>query len=336
MRRSDGLLVVLFLALLLDTGLRRRCLCMAMLAKNKRPYDPDALPDGKRLRENLKDIFANNLLAAGRVQEVIDDIADCDVPAMHSLRSSSMRGDAKSRRVMQSKNASRNLTRKLLKGNQWPPLYHADIRVKDLKTGDEVWQRCSFLLPHEFVNVLEKFGDHEQLLSTRGLDPLSASHLHTCQAKAKARLVPLGLWGDGVPCNWDRSDSVETFSLNLPGQVGKFKPLRLPLTALARKQVSAHTWDDIMEVLSWSLRSCSTGVLPSKRHDGAEWLKSDRARAKAAESGTVGCRAALVEVRGDWKFYGETFRFPKHNTKAGCCWKCPCTPDQAPRGTFSF
>ena len=27
----------------------------------------------------------------------------------------------------------------------------------------------------------------------------------------------LGMWGDGAPCNWDRSGSIEAFSMLLPG-----------------------------------------------------------------------------------------------------------------------
>ena len=30
-------------------------------------------------------------------------------------------------------------------------------------------------------------------------------------------ILALGLWMDGVPCNWDRTDSLEVFSLNFPG-----------------------------------------------------------------------------------------------------------------------
>jgi hypothetical protein len=40
----------------------------------------------------------------------------------------------------------------------------------------------------------------------------------------------------------------------------------------------------------------------------------------------LGVRAALCEVRGDWKFFKDTFRFPGWNTKAGICWRCTCTP----------
>jgi hypothetical protein len=34
----------------------------------------------------------------------------------------------------------------------------------------------------------------------------------------------------------------------------------------------------------------------------------------------------LVEVRGDWKMMGDIFRFPRHNTTSGICWRCKTTP----------
>ena len=92
-------------------------------------------------------------------------------------------------------------------------------------------------------------------------------------------MVPLGLWGDGVPCNWDRTESVEVVSLNLPGQGGQYKNLRLPVTALSRKLVTDGTWDDIMAVVAWSLQYAAIGKFPTERHNGSPWLPSDVKRA---------------------------------------------------------
>ena len=160
-----------------------------------------------------------------------------------------------------------------------------------------------------------------------GLDPKSLDHLTNCERKAGQPLLSLGLWGDGVPCNWDRTESVETFALNLPGQCGVYKPLRLPITAISRKQITDNTWIDIMSVIAWSLRHASFGTYPAVRHDALDWQKSDKARAKHANQ-ELPVRAALCEVRGDWKMFGEIFHFPKWNTSAGICWRCTCKPEQ--------
>jgi hypothetical protein len=168
------------------------------------------------------------------------------------------------------------LRSKFLKRNQWPDLYWARIRVKDKKTQAEAAQLCAFLLPHEHLDVLHRMGDRTMLHATDGLDPKSQEHLVRMQVPPGEPLVALGLWGDGVPCNWDRTESVEVFSMNLPRQAGKYSTLRLPLTGLSRKQISEHTFHDIMEVLSWSLKHCYAGTFPRCRHDGAAFGKSDQ------------------------------------------------------------
>ncbi len=289
-----------------------------MLHKDKRSYDPRSLPPGKRLRANLQDAYSSNPLSGRRTQELINDAADAGVQELHSLRKPV------------GPNAARNLKTAFLKRCQWPEIYWAQTRVWNAKAAREEIQWLGFMLPHEYVATLAKYGNDDVLHSTLGFDPLSKEHLEKCQRKAcpgGGHLLGLGLWGDGVPVNYDRTESVETFSMNLPGQGSEYHTLRLPLTAISRKQISRNTWHDIMEVLRWSLAQCWLGTFPTRRHDASPWQGSDRRRSKCSGQ-TLGTKAALVEVRGDWKFFGETFGFPKHNTKAGCCWKCQCRPDE--------
>ena len=82
----------------------------AMLSKTKRPYDPAALPAEKRLRANVQDLFANNLLSGTRIQELINDAAGAGASSMGSL----IRDD--------DKKATRHQRSKFLKKNQWPEL----------------------------------------------------------------------------------------------------------------------------------------------------------------------------------------------------------------------
>ena len=37
-------------------------------------------------------------------------------------------------------------------------------------------------------------------------------------------------------------------------------------------------------------------------------------------------RAVLAEVKADWLYYKEAFRFPQHNELGGICWLCTATP----------
>ena len=286
-----------------------------MLSKTARPYDASSWPAAKRLRANLADLYATNQVSAKRIQEVINDIANAGVPTFSVIR----------RRL--GPNVARAVKAGFLKRNQWPSLYMADIRVLGKRSQQEEWQTCAFLLPHEYTHVLHRLGTKALLLDTECMDPKTLQHLELCKRKSGAtELLGLGLWGDGVPCNWDRTESVEVVALNLPGLAGKYHGLRLPITGVSRKQISRHTWHDLMKIISWSLQCCADGYWPSCRHDGTPWQEGDSKR--ASKRGSLGVQSCLVEVRGDWKFFGETFSFPKHNTNAGICWRCLCTPLQ--------
>ena len=71
------------------------------------------------------------------------------------------------------------------------------------------------------------------------MDPLTLEHLVSCEASAGSRLLALGIWGDGVPCNWDRSESAECFTMNFPGQSGKSSLLGcLSLLSVANRSLS--------------------------------------------------------------------------------------------------
>ena len=168
-------------------------------------------------------------------------------------------------------------------------------------------------------------------METEGLDAVSKRHLRSCESQSQCKYLPLGLWGDGVPCNWDRTESVDTIAISLPGQTGQFKPLRMPVLIMRHAQVSEHTWEDAMEIIAWSLQCCAAGVFPRERHDGSDWLKSDRTRCKRCKNAgeSLGIRSILTEVRGDWNFYAETFGFSRWNTGTGLCFRCKCTLDEA-------
>ena len=99
----------------------------------------------------------------------------------------------------------------------------------DTKTGAIVTQWAAFLLPHELVDGLCEYGIKDVVLQRGGLDPLSLAHLNDVEAKTGETMLGLGLWGDGVPCNWDRTGSLDCVSLNLPGLEGKWANLRLHL-----------------------------------------------------------------------------------------------------------
>ena len=139
--------------------------------------------------------------------------------------------------VHEGKNAQRDLVRKLLKGSKWPPLYEVKIPVLHQKTHQVLEESINMLLPHEILantmswntlskhKVFDRVGlsasarkHFEKTVPLLGMDP------NTC--------IPLGLWTDGCPAKWDRSQSVIVITMSFCGQRDDiFSRLRIPLCA---------------------------------------------------------------------------------------------------------
>lgn len=192
----------------------------------------------------------------------------------------------------------------------------------------EVLQRLCVSLPSEILGQLWRFSKHSLLLDTECFDRLSHEH-HNAMAETLQcqNLLGLGLHGDGVPCNWDRTESVSMLSINLPGVPGYNGRLRIPVVIVPDWCIGEHSLDDIMEVLAWDLRSLLSGSCASCRHDGSPWQKTDAQRSK--QSGVLReFKAHLVQVRGDWDWFAKCFHFGTHNQTVGLCWRCNVRRDQ--------
>ena len=104
-----------------------------------------------------------------------------------------------------------------------------------------------------------------------------------------------------------------------------FKNFRCPLVCINHKNhAGQETIDDIYTVLAWSYKHLAAGTFPVHGHDG----KAFESRKRRQWSGKpLLVQGILAEVRGDWKYFKEAFRFPQFNEVAGCCWKCTVKPD---------
>ena len=295
----------------------------AMLHKTKRPYDPQELAPRTKLRRNIVDIVANNSLSRARIAEVARDVNAVDPASFFDIARLSAKSSAN--------NTARDVRRKFVKGVAWMPVYWAQVRCRNVKKEAEELQWIAISLPHEILHAIQNISVLEKLHETEGMDPLTKAHHQSCEQQAGCRLLGLGLWADGTPCNWDRSETVETLCLNFPGLTGDYKNLRITVTALSHKNVCANTWTDINAIVKWSLQILATGQWPTCRHDGSDWLKSDCKRVKAREIQ----KSCLVEVRADWDWMAKIYGFPAHNFATGCCWKCTCTPAQVMGGPRS-
>ena len=295
-----------------------------MLGRKRAHPEADSSNPEVRFRNTMRTLVSENALASNTVQQIID--------STRAMAPGSL-SDLPKQRMTSVSNAARDLARAFLRGNRWPHVYWARISTTDVRTGTERPSWMAFGLPHEYLLSLSRNGSDQVLRDRSGMDPLTLQPLQSCESQANAVLVALGLWGDGVPVQWERKESIQTLSMNLPGLSGSHRNLRLPLLAFSKKHCSQHTWEDINSVLAWSFRHCALGSWPTERHDGSPWLQSDHAkrRGQVARSTqqSVTVRASLCEIRADWPFLAELFRFPTHNYQGGHCWQCCATPTEA-------
>jgi len=217
-----------------------------------------------------------------------------------------------------------------MKTSKWPKDYYAQIRVLDRTTKEEVWQWCPLMLPLEILDMMMEFGDRATLLDTSCMDPKSLEVLAQARGETGVgnSLLGFGLHCDGVPHSWDREESCEVFSANLPGVGGRWRNLRIPMLVLPHSAIGENTWDDVLEVLAWSMIWARQGRRPPQRHDNAPWLASEKARARQAGA-SLRWAAVVVEMRGDWKMLKETFHLPGWNERGGICWDCTCKVAEA-------
>lgn len=280
-------------------------------SKRPKPVD-DATPAAKRLCANVKDLYASNEVSARRAQSLINDMHSASVkhtpaPAMN----------------LNKNNLARKLRRTMLGATKWAPDYLAKVRVLNRFTEREELQTIAMQLPHEVVAVIHELGDAVKLREEVSMDPESLEHLLRCKASSGIQdMLGFGLHCDGVPHSWDREESCEVFSISFPGLGGAFKNLRIPLFSIPHSSFSENTWDDLMEIIAWSLRFLWQGKNPTQTHKNQPFSETYRKKRAGKD---LGLHACLVEVRGDWKMLAETFHLPRWNEKGGICWSCSCT-----------
>ena len=269
--------------------------------------------------EDVEDLRAENILSGQRAAKLLAKASNAGITIPRRLRRTS------------GKNQARDLTRSKLKYSKWPDYYYFDCRTRDRKNDKETVANIPIFLPLEILEVIWQLGDPAVFLSVDNLDSAGKKHLAWMneQLPGDKPMMFWGMHGDGIPCNYDRTESVVMISLNLPGLKGKYGRMRIPIAVLPDWAVSENTYDDINAVFAWSMRHLLTGTRPICRHDASPWLKSDKKRSQQAEASVdLDFRACLGQIRGDWDWMGKVFHFPFHNVKEGCCWLCRCKRNQ--------
>ena len=282
-----------------------------MFSRSSQPASSSTARPEVNFQGDVADLYAESLISAQRASKLL-----------HKASEAGVRGISRKVRKSCGKNQARDYGRQLLKRNKWPDYYFFPCKVKNRKDETEYTADIPIFLPLEILAMLWDLGLPTGLLREDNLDSDSKSHMNWMrQQLCVDQLLGFGLHGDGVPCNYDRTESVVMISINLPGLQGRNGRMRIPLVVLPDHAVCSNTYDDIMEVFAWSMRHLLVGSHPNARHDGSAWNSSDRQRKKKAGA-KLDFQACLNQVRADWDWMGKCFHLPFHNVKEGCCWLC--------------
>ncbi|CAE7778726.1 unnamed protein product [Symbiodinium sp. CCMP2592] len=281
-----------------------------MLSKNS--VHGSSTDDGRRLRDNVADLLLTGAVSAKRARSLYSDSLTHDPRETVELA-----------KVADSSHAHRDLLRKLKKDKKWPGMFQATVPLLNRATQEAEMGKIEVMLPHELVNAISIWNSHDDHFWK--LDNLRAAcKQHLANASKELgfgendRIIPIGIWHDGIPVKYDRSESLEVVTMNFPHVGGAWASMRIPLTALYKgHMVKNSSLDGIMRVLTWSLTCLAEGVYPSHGPDGEELTGK---RAKLA--GKTLQKALLVEVRGDWSAFKSAFRLPGWAERVSCCYRC--------------
>ena len=114
-----------------------------MWHKRQRDIDPEA-PAGKRLRDNILDLYGSGELAADRTQDLLEDAA--------AFAHEAGRDDMQ------------DLRRRTSAGSE------REVRMWNTKEKVMGKSKVCLLLPHEILHCLAEIGDFEVLTDATGLD----------------------------------------------------------------------------------------------------------------------------------------------------------------------
>ena len=144
---------------------------------------------------------------------------------------------------------------------------------------------------------------------------MSLKHLEEAEQLFKGDFIGLTLWSDGVPLSWDRSESIQCWTWHLPGVVQKeHRSIRLPFTVIPKHLCLPETMDYVLQLFGWSLQCLFSGRFPEVAHDGSAVLEVFR---KRLAGHSLGFRALLLEIKGDWEFYSDVLHLPRWNNTEG-------------------
>jgi hypothetical protein len=290
-----------------------------MLSKHVKPWKKEVLGPAYQLGRQIEDICSGNQISATQAQDMMNSAVDAGIDELSSKR-----------KRTSSKNAARAWKTSRKSKTFWPAHYTFSAPLWDAKKKNLVQGDVSIWLPLELMDMIHKLGDAKVIGDLTMMDPTTKAHL---QKERDERGLPnlqgIGLHADGIPNNYDRTESCFGMTINLPGLGGEWSRMRIPIMVGPSAKITPESMDAILAVVAWSIRHLLLGQHPTCRHDGSEWDMDMGDRARSKKTGPLGFNATLVEVRGDWDWYSKIFHFPYHSELAGICWKCSCKKHEA-------
>ncbi|CAK8995261.1 Uncharacterized protein SCF082_LOCUS4272 [Durusdinium trenchii] len=210
-----------------------------------------------------------------------------------------------------------------------PEIEYIRVPVYDKKTARkskvEVYP---IIYPHR---ILAYLFDHVQVeLSTHDITEYwdhsrQTGEAWACKSSASRTHIPLGLHGDGARL-WTqyKVEKIVAIFLNMP----LFRPKsarhsRFLLFTIGRhKLIKNRTINVVWRRLVWSLNACFTGLNPSQGPGGAPLtgVHLDIAGLPICQAQH---RFALTELRGDWEWHRDTWRFTASWQSHEVCFRCP-------------
>ena len=125
--------------------------------------------------------------------------------------------------------------------------------------------------------------------------------------------LALGLRGDSAP--FCKTQSLHTIAWNSLHGLGDTLRTRLVFTSVVKSTCVPGTLATLHRYLAWAMNALEGGQWPALDWQGKRHPRSGEVLA-------AGWRGMCVQVRGDWEFYADVFRFPRWNNAENMCWVC--------------
>ena len=280
------------------------------------PMRPDDIK-GNDFRAHVSRLFLMNTFSGKNTHILFEKAERAGAMGSGDLAQAASRG-------RQAGNANRDLLRKIGKGARLPSLYWAQVPLQvDEKPAEDTW--LPFILPHEVLGQTKNPAQYAKIgPEVKHLDKLRSEVCGPLGLNPET-VIPLGVHGDGVP--HQKAGTIECLSWNTCANPDAERTL---FTAVEKRFLckcgcaGRHTINAILEIKCWSRCCLANAAYPSSRHDGGEWLKSDKERAQY--NGPLP-RALLMQVRAGWAWYKQIFNFPCWSNFA-ICWRCMADKDK--------